>query len=157
MKEKILIKIAEGPSDLDHVYAIRREVFVTEQGVPLDHERDEIDNRALHVLAWVDGEAVGTARTFSRPEDPDEAWIGRMAVRRMARKKGIASRILEFLVTRCRERGFKRIRLHSQKYVAGLYRRHGFVSIGAPFQEEGIEHLEMVLVSGPPTETQPRS
>ena len=45
-----------------HCFRIRLEVFVAEQNVPLEEERDEYDNTALHFLAMVDGIATGTAR-----------------------------------------------------------------------------------------------
>lgn len=145
MKEKIVIKFAETAGDLDLVYDIRAEVFVTEQGVPLDHERDSIDRQATHVLAWLDGQAIGTARTFTLPESPLRAWVGRIAVRKSARHQGAASRLLEALIALCRAKKFESIHLHAQSYVTELYRRHGFQALGECFMEEGIEHLEMVL------------
>lgn len=145
MSKNIFIKIAESETEFERLFEIRKEVFVIEQGVPLEHERDEFDGHAIHAIALLDGRMVATARAFSRPEAPGVGWIGRMAVERGARGKGIASDLLEFLVEWCRNAGFKRINLHAQAYVTELYRKHGFEPSGAPFTEEGIEHLEMTL------------
>lgn len=128
--------------------AIRDEVFVREQGVPVALERDEIDAVAVHLLAVLDGVAVGTARAFARPEAPATAGIGRVAVRAAARGQGIATAMMRRLLTWCRRRGFARVSVHAQLYIAPFYAGFGFRPCGPPFREAGIEHVEMVLALG---------
>ena len=117
---------------------IRELVFVREQGVPLELEMDEQDVRCDHALAYAaDGRAVGTGRLL-----PD-GHVGRMAVLKEWRGKGVGALVLQALVGRARERGHTNIRLNAQTYAAGFYRRFGFEVSGAEFMEAGIPHVAM--------------
>ena len=117
--------------------AIRHEVFVVEQQVPLELELDAFDAVSLHALA-TDGEnALGTGRLL-----PD-GHIGRMAVRREARGAGIGSMLLQALMGQAQQRGDAAVVLHAQLSAVGFYRRHGFVPEGAVFMDAGIEHIAM--------------
>jgi len=117
---------------------VREAVFVVEQGVPLEIERDDWDPRSDHALAVAaDGRVVGTGRLL-----PD-GHIGRMAVLPGWRKRGVGARILNALMERARERGIKRIVLNAQTHAAPFYVRHGFVAFGDEFMEAGIPHVAM--------------
>jgi predicted GNAT family N-acyltransferase len=118
---------------------IRTEVFVREQRVPAAIEMDEHDAACLHALAYVDGKAVGTGRLL-----PD-GHIGRMAVLRESRSLGVGRAILERLIAEARRRGIREVRLSAQTHALGFYARHGFVAVGAVFEEAGIPHQEMRL------------
>lgn len=124
----------------ERLRAIRREVFVQEQGVPEDLEWDGLDSDCRHVLAETgSGEAIGTGRLL-----PD-GHIGRMAVRKPWRRSGVGSALLERLVAMVRARGDALIVLHAQSYVTAFYRRAGFEPFGDEFMEAGIPHVEMRL------------
>jgi len=116
---------------------IRMEVFVAEQGMLAELEHDEWDERADHVLAFEGERAVGTARLL-----PD-GRIGRMAVRRDWRGRGIGGGMLERLIERARARGLVSVFLHAQTHAAPFYRSHGFVECGEPFIEAGLPHIAM--------------
>jgi predicted GNAT family N-acyltransferase len=117
---------------------VREAVFVVEQGVPREIERDEWDARSDHALAIDrDGRVLGTGRLL-----PD-GHIGRMAVLPESRGQGIGSRILGTLIARARERGMKRVVLNAQTHAAPFYARHGFVAEGGEFMEAGIPHVAM--------------
>lgn len=117
---------------------IREFVFVREQGVPPELEMDAEDAHCVHALAYAeDGIAVATGRLL-----PD-GHIGRMAVLKAWRGKGIGALVLHALVERARERGHARARLNAQLTAAGFYRRYGFEVSGAEFIEAGIPHVAM--------------
>jgi predicted GNAT family N-acyltransferase len=117
--------------------AIRHEVFVEEQRVPVELELDEFDAVSIHALA-LDGEtALGTGRLL-----PD-GHIGRMAVRHAARGAGIGSLLLLALMQQARQRGDTAVLLHAQLSARGFYERHGYVPEGAVFMDAGIEHIAM--------------
>ena len=117
---------------------IRELVFVREQGVPKELEWDEQDPRCDHALAHAkDGRAVGTGRLL-----PD-GHIGRMAVLKEWRGKGVGALLLQALMEQARLRGHARVRLNAQAYAAGFYRRYGFEVSGAEFMEAGIPHVAM--------------
>jgi len=117
---------------------IRLAVFVEEQRVPVEIEWDDQDDRSLHALAYSEeGRAIATGRLL-----PD-GHIGRMAVLKEWRGKGVGGAILERLVAAARERGDKEIELFAQTHAREFYRRFGFVESGAVFEEAGIPHQVM--------------
>jgi len=117
---------------------VRTEVFVHEQGVPLELERDEEDPHSDHVMAVNRaGEIVGTARLLR------DGHIGRMAVLRPWRGCGIGSATLQRLVDRARQIGLSQVDLNAQSYAVPFYERLGFVVIGETFMDAGIPHRPM--------------
>jgi predicted GNAT family N-acyltransferase len=117
--------------------AIRHEVFVLEQQVPLELELDEMDAVSLHVVAYSGEQAIGTARLL-----PD-GHIGRMAVRAAYRGAGAGSRLLMILVQTAQARGDRVLRLNAQRQAEAFYARHGFVQEGEEFLDAGIPHIAM--------------
>lgn len=120
--------------------AVRRAVFVDEQGVPEAEEWDGQDGASRHFIAEdASGTPVGTARLMPSGQ------IGRMAVLKHLRGKGIGARLLDAAVDAASEGGYERIFLHAQTHAAGFYERAGFRASGEPFMEAGIEHRHMEL------------
>lgn len=134
-------RLATEPRDLEAAMAVRIEVFVSEQGVPQELERDEYDANADHAIALVDGRIVGTGRLVVRV--PGDGLIGRMAVLAPLRRQGLGSGILRLLEHRARQRGLYRCRLHAQVAAEAFYRRHGYRAEGQTFLEAGIPHIMM--------------
>ena len=117
---------------------IRLTVFVEEQRVPVEIEWDEHDATSLHALAYAaEGSAVATGRLL-----PD-GHIGRMAVLREWRGKGVGGAILERLIAAARARGDKEIELFAQTHAIPFYRKYGFAESGPGFEEAGIPHQAM--------------
>jgi predicted GNAT family N-acyltransferase len=139
---EITIRWASGPEDVNGALAVREQVFCREQGVPHAEEVDGRDEHALHVVALEpDGRRViGTLRLLL---DAERAKVGRVAVERDWRGRGIASRMLEIALAAARERGCREARLASQLEATGLYRRAGFAVESEPFEEAGIAHVWM--------------
>ena len=130
-----VIDFAIGRDDLQ---AIREVVFVQEQQVPAEMERDALDPQCVHVIARsADGMAIGTGRLT-----PDHR-IGRMAVLRDWRGKGVGDAMLLALIEQARERGWREVALNAQASAITFYARHGFLPHGERFMEAGIEHLAM--------------
>ena len=142
-----------GPEDMEQVYALRHEVFVVGQAVPVELERDELDADADHALGLLDGRVVGTGRLVDGRIDEDGrlvpgttgavATIGRMAVVDEARGAGLGRALLDLLVARAVTRGLPEVELHAQLHARGFYERAGFSPFGAVYLEAGIEHLGM--------------
>ena len=118
---------------------IRLEVFVEEQRVPPEIEMDANDAVSVHALAYDDGKAVGTGRLL-----PD-GHIGRMAVLREHRARGVGGAILVRLIAEARRRGMREVALSAQTHALAFYRKHGFAPFGGVFMEAGIPHQEMRL------------
>jgi predicted GNAT family N-acyltransferase len=123
--------------------AVRSEVFLQEQQIPVEMEWDEADQTCLHALAINRlGMPLATGRLLQHA--PGVARIGRMAVRAQLRGSRVGAAVLDALVNAARQRGDHEVLLHAQMSAAGFYRRAGFVERGAPFEEAGIGHVEMV-------------
>src|SRR5262245_25186923 len=90
----VMSRIAIITCESEHmlaVYALRHEVFVIEQNVPVELEIDEYDASATHLAAMANREIVGTLRIVALGQ---LAKIGRMAVSAGFRRKGIARQLM---------------------------------------------------------------
>jgi predicted GNAT family N-acyltransferase len=116
---------------------IRFTVFVEEQGVPREIELDDMDEPSLHALVFEDAKPVATGRLL-----PD-GHIGRMAVLKEWRGRGIGGLILKRLMDKARERGDREVVLSAQVHAAAFYRAHGFLEEGAEYLDAGIPHRDM--------------
>ena len=137
--EGIQVRVASGDADMRGAFAVRQEVFIVEQGVPPELERDDADATAVHVVASDGTAVIGTARLTR----DGEARIGRVAVRPAWRRRGIAGLLLAALEAEARRLGIEEVGLHSQTYVQTLYERHGYAVTGPGFVEAGIDHVPM--------------
>jgi predicted GNAT family N-acyltransferase len=134
------VRRADWRRDATVLGAIRRTVFVEEQRVPEALEWDGRDEHCQHVLAVArDGTPVGTGRLL-----PD-GHIGRMAVLKAWRGRGVGGAMLAKLVAAARAAGHARAQLNAQTHALGFYARHGFVAEGPEFDDAGIPHRAMVL------------
>lgn len=128
-------------TDLAEAYSVRMRVFVEEQGVPADIEIDELDPTADHVLARLDGQAVGTGRLTVRE---GVGVLGRLAVLERARGTGLGARLVGAIEQLARGRGLALIELHAQTRAQGFYERLGYEAFTEPdWEDAGIEHIWM--------------
>lgn len=128
-------------ADLETVLGIRRVVFIEEQGVSLNDEVDGKDPGAIHLLAADGGKAVGTARLLLSGEI---GKIGRVAVLKSMRGRGIGRDLVLFAVDELRRRGATRATLGAQTHALGFYEALGFTAFGPEFMDAGLPHREMV-------------
>jgi predicted GNAT family N-acyltransferase len=124
---------------------IRLQVFVQEQQVPIALELDGQDENALHLLALSnDGDAIGCARILV-PENLQPASIGRMAVMKDWRNKGVGMVLLQAALEICRKRHWSRVMLSAQTHAIGFYERAGFILCSAEYLDAGIPHCDMMI------------
>jgi len=132
------VRLADWAEAESRVMPLRLEVFVVEQGVPIEMERDEDDPVSRH--AWIeadDGEVIATGRLL-----PD-GHIGRMAVRADRRGEGVGSRVLLALIAEAAARGSAHVVLNAQTTATPFYAKHGFSAEGPVFMEAGLPHQVM--------------
>jgi predicted GNAT family N-acyltransferase len=141
---QIEIRWARDAEDVRGAFALREAVFYGEQKVPVEEDVDELDRDAQQLVALDPdgGGVIGTLRLLSFGE---EAKIGRVAVAKQWRRRGIALRMLDVALARAREQGFERVRLAAQVVAVALYEQVGFAVESEPFQEAGITHVWMGL------------
>jgi predicted GNAT family N-acyltransferase len=138
-----LVIEAAWECDAAAIRSIRRHVFVEEQGIPENLEWDGRDADCCHVLAIAGtDEAVATGRLLA------DGRIGRMAVLREWRGRGVGSELLDRLQRCAQDRGLRRVYVHAQLEVAGFYSRAGFQAVGQPFTAAAIPHIEMTKLLG---------
>jgi len=137
----VRIVAVDATSDLmPAAYAVRHQVFVVEQAVPPELERDEFDALAIHLVALRDNDVIGTLRIVV---GGGTAKIGRMAVLAAERKAGIGSRLMERAVEVAQTAGVKDIVLHAQLTAKAFYAQLGYREEGDVFEEAGIAHVTM--------------
>lgn len=136
-------RVIAATQDHDTCFALRHEVFVMEQGVPLAEERDALDAQATHLLVTDAGQPVGAARIlFLR----DTAKIGRVCVLKPARGTGLGADLIEAAVAIARNTpGITKAKLGAQTHALGFYEKLGFQAFGPIYDDAGIDHRDMVL------------
>jgi len=116
---------------------IRRKVFIQEQQVPESDEWDDDDPVSVHVLVRLNRDPVGTGRLNPAGK------IGRIAVLRGLRGRGIGALITRRLLEEAHHRGIREPYLHAQVQALPFYEKLGFASEGEVFDEAGISHVRM--------------
>jgi predicted GNAT family N-acyltransferase len=130
-------------------------VFSDEQGYSRELEVDEFaqlilslivyryDEGALHLLALEGTTPIGTVRLVYPPAS-DKFKLGRLAVRKIGRAKGIARKLIAELEVAAKELGAKEMYAGSQVPVRGLYEKSGYHVIGEEYLDEGHPHTMML-------------
>jgi predicted GNAT family N-acyltransferase len=134
------VRRARDQDELRDALALRHAVFCVEQGVP---EREEVDGRdpeGIHLVAVAGQQLLATCRLLIVGRT---VQFSRLAVALGARRRGIATALLEAAELEGRSAGAARIVLHAQTYARDLYDRVGYRPRGAVFTEAGIEHVAM--------------
>ena len=135
-----LFRIASQPDDIIKALLVRAIVFMEEQNISYAEEMDAYDREALQIIGEIQDEPIATARIRFLG---DTAKLERLAIRKAWRNQGHGDRLIEFMLSTSRERGFRKFKLHAQARLRAFYEKHGFQAEGEPFLEAGIPHLLM--------------
>ena len=130
-----------GPDDMAAIFDIRARVFIDEQGVAENIERDGKDGEALQLIAFADGKPVGTARILV---SEGTGKIGRVAVLNAHRGKGLGQGLILAALDELRRCGAHTAKLGAQTHALGFYEALGFKAQGPEFLDADIPHREMV-------------
>ena len=136
----MIVRPANDRQEVGEALALRERVFHDEQGIRREADRDGRDGEALHVIAFDDGELVGTCRVILAGE---VGMLGRLAVERSGRRRGIGRAVLAAAEHEALAAGARRMTLHAQVPVQRFYERSGYTPYGDVFEEEGIAHVAM--------------
>jgi len=134
------------PDELYAILRLRSEVFVVEQNcVFLD--MDNKDQNSHHLMGWRGGKLVGYSRLLGSGISYVESSIGRIVTSPAARGFGVGRDLLDKSIeTLYRLYGKQSIRIGAQCYLTKFYESFGFVQKGEIYLEDGIEHIEMLLL-----------
>ncbi|BAB72499.1 alr0541 [Nostoc sp. PCC 7120 = FACHB-418] len=137
----VIIRVAKLPEEFPVVATIRKIVFQEEQGVDTALEFDGKDDICEHLIAYLDNQAVGTARL--RYLDDKTVKIERLAVLSIARRQGIGQKIMEEALEFIVHKNMTEVVVYAQLYIKSLYQKLNFIEVGEIFLEAGIPHIEM--------------
>ena len=133
------LRIAVADS-LDAPHALRRAVFIDEQAIPEAEEWDDLDEGALHLVAWDGDRVVGTARLVV---EGDTGRIGRVCVLPSHRGTGLGAALIRDGMARLAAQGLGRASLSAQVRAQGFYEGLGFAAQGDTYDDAGIPHVTM--------------
>ena len=119
---------------------LRTLIFIEEQGFV--REFDDLDDTAVHIVAFDGDKPIGTCRYYPRPDG--SYAIGRLAVAREYRGKGVGSALVLEAERRVALLGAKTTVVSAQLRAAGFYRSLGYTEQGSPYPEEHVPHILMV-------------
>jgi predicted GNAT family N-acyltransferase len=133
--------------EFDLAYQVRVDVFVHEQGIPVEEELDDQDSVSTHFLLYDTSiqpqKAIGTCRLV--PSDTKECHLGRLCVLKEYRMKGLGVLLSEYFDQEARKQNYSTVAIHAQSYARHFYERLGYQQTDEPpFLEVGIEHIHMV-------------
>jgi len=135
-------------ADLYAVMVARQEVFAVEQQCAF-LDADGLDAHAWHLLGWDRRGGQPVLAGYLRLVDPGhrfaEPSIGRVLTTAAYRGSGLGRVLMaEGLAGTGRLFPGRTIRIAAQQRLEAFYAGLGFVTVGAPFQEDGIPHVEML-------------
>ncbi len=145
----IEVRWAETPADREGAFAVRRAVFVEEQGYTMPQEFDDLDARAMHAVASLASDrpgVVGTARLLlDRDGLGTVALIGRVSVLPHHRGRGVGRALVAFVVRNASVMGPYVMRAGAQVAAVGFWERMGFERTGDAYMDFHVPHEWMEL------------
>jgi len=131
------LKLTRWDKEQTSLSEIRRRVFIEEQQVPEELEWDDDDKTCIHVLVTDNNIPIATGRIKM------DGHIGRMAVLKDYRNKGIGSAVLKALINFSKTLKMKSVYLHAQTNAIPFYEKHDFKTSSKEFMDAGIPHKTM--------------
>lgn len=134
--------IGFNDAEFEYVKAIRTEVFTEEQGANASEEFDAYDKTAVFALLYDKDKAVATARLA---QTDNGFKIGRIAVLKQYRGKGLGAVIVRAVCEKAAREGAKTVFVDAQNYAVPFYEKLGFKVIGNQIFDRGLPHIPMRL------------
>nr|WP_246753895.1 GNAT family N-acetyltransferase [Jiella flava] len=120
---------------------LRMDVFVVEQACAFA-EIDGKDIDALHLRQFSGETLIGCLRVLSPEGEP--VRIGRIVTAKDFRSQGLGHEMLVEALRYVADRFAEReVVLSAQAQLQGFYAQHGFEPASAPYDEDGIAHIDM--------------
>jgi len=133
---------------LYQVLSFRQAIFVVEQRSPYP-DLDGLDQHAQHLLLLSDGAFAGYLRLLPTSR-PGLIRIGRVAVAAHRRGGGLGRVLMREALRRCCEDyPHCDIALGAQAHLIPFYASLGFAVTSEPYDDFGVQHVEMRAKAGP--------
>jgi len=143
MENNLKVEIVKWIDGYAPLSMIREKVFIEEQKVMFQLEWDGKDEEAIHFLAYQDEKAIGCARAFVIE---NHMQLGRMAVLKEYRNKGIGSFLIEKAITTAKLNQLSKISISAQCHAIDFYKKFGFEVTSEIYLDAGISHQDMELI-----------
>lgn len=138
-----VVKKTSAITDIQMCLAIRHEVFVEGQKVPIEEEVDGLDPSCEHFLLILNELPVGTARVRYIE---DIAKIERVAILEAYQKQRLGYALMNFIIEDIgKNHQVNKVKLGSQSYAIPFYEKLGFTVCGNEYLDAGIPHKDMQL------------
>ncbi|UGA53827.1 GNAT family N-acetyltransferase [Vibrio sp. VB16] len=121
------LTIGNTPEIISKAHSIRHQVFVVEQDIPQELDHDGLDNMSNHALVTADDLLVATARLSV--DDVGHAVLARVAVIEQYRGSGVASKVVDALISYAGQCGCISIEMHAHEYLRRYYEKFGFTYV----------------------------
>lgn len=131
----------ETNQQLKDAFAIRTEVFVEEQNVPMEEEIDQYEDEAIHFVVYDDNQSVGAGRL--RFVD-GYGKVERICIAQSAREKGVGRALMDKIEEVALTEGAKKMKLNAQRQAEAFYSKLGYETVSGEFLDAGIPHVTMV-------------
>jgi ElaA protein len=139
--------------EIHDLFQARASVFVVEQNCAFQ-DLDGVDPECWHLLGHLpsprpspkgEGELVAYCRLVPPGVKYAEPSIGRVVTTQAARRTGLGRTLMREALARAGELWPGRaIRIGAQQRLERFYEDFGFVTSSAPYDEDGIPHIEML-------------
>jgi ElaA protein len=129
--------------EIEEIFIIRSKVFVVEQNC-VYQDIDNNDQKAIHVFGKKQNKIIAYSRAFNEGDFFKETSFGRALVDKKFRGKGIGTQLIKETLRIMKEKWpNKKIKISAQAHLSSLYKKHGFMSKGKEYLEDGIPHVAM--------------
>lgn len=132
------------------ILSLRQKVFVVEQQCAY-LDADDLDQQSWHLLGWgKDGQLVAYGRLNFPNTRYSEPSFGRILTAKEIRRTGAGRKTVENCIQKSKqEYPSLNIRISAQAYLIQFYQEFGFTRLGAAYDDDGIEHVDMILHRSP--------
>lgn len=135
-------RIVTNINDMNICYELREIVFIKEQNVPMEEERDELDKTAVHFLLLEGDTPIGTGRVIRKGSI---AKIGRFCILREYRKQGAGLFLMKEIINYCKKQIFKTISISAQEHALDFYKKLDFEICSEKYMDANIPHFDMTV------------
>lgn len=118
------------PEELEEAMDIRQEVFVKEQGLFEDTDRDDYDPVSIHLVAKLGEQVVGTVRVFPVSEESGHWAGGRLSVKKHYRTSGAGELLVQEAVKFVKRKGCTRFTAQIQEKNIPFFLKLGWKPVG---------------------------
>jgi len=133
------------PHELYAILRLRSEVFVVEQNCVFQ-DMDNKDQQCHHLMGWQDDLLTAYSRLVPPGLTYAEASIGRVVTSPAVRRSGAGKKLIEKSIEEVFTLfGKGPIKIGAQLYLKNFYNSFGFKQIGDVYDEDGIDHIKMIL------------